>query len=51
MEGDFTKPITVGWWAITLAWGALVFLPLDPNIQPQFLAGADELKTKPFPKS
>ena len=25
MEGDFTKPITVGWWAITLAWAALVF--------------------------
>lgn len=24
MEGDFTKPIIVGWWAITLAWAVLI---------------------------
>jgi len=36
MEGDFTKLITVGWWAITLAWAALIFYLSSQTFSPNF---------------
>ena len=36
MEGDFTKPITVGWWAITLAWAALISYLSSRTFSPNF---------------
>jgi hypothetical protein len=36
MEGDFTKPIIVGWWAIPLVWAALIFCLSTQTFSPNF---------------
>jgi VanZ family protein len=39
MEGNFTKPITACWWAITLAWAALIFYLSSQTFSPGFSRG------------
>jgi VanZ family protein len=39
MEGDFPKPITLGWWAIILAWAGLIFYLSTQTFSPGFSRG------------
>jgi VanZ family protein len=39
MEGEFIKPVSVGWWAITLAWAALIFYLSSQTFSPNFSRG------------
>jgi VanZ family protein len=39
MKGDFRRPITVGWWALTLAWAALIFYLSSQTFSPSFSRG------------
>jgi hypothetical protein len=36
MEGDFTKPVTLGWWAIIPAGAGLIYYRLSQTFSPSF---------------
>jgi VanZ family protein len=36
MQGDFPHPFTVFWWALTLAWAALIFYLSTQSLTPHF---------------